>query len=251
MLVKCFADCDARDILAEFRRRGWLEDHGRDHRAARATQGRTTPKPKAKPPEEASNGGKARWLWQRSRPIQSTIAEVYLRCERGISCRLPATLRFLPGNGRYPPSMIAAFGMPSEPEPSVLAIDGLNATAVHLTKLTADGCKHPDDPNKIMIGSAPGVPIVIAPMNDLLGLAVTEGLEDALSVHQATGLGAWAAGSAGRMPALARTVPDYADCITIFADTDQAGESNSAQLAERLKLRGIHAEVLPLAEALR
>jgi hypothetical protein len=53
------------------------------------------------------------------------------------------------------------------------------------------------------------------------------------------------------MPALARTVPDYADCITIFADTDQAGESNSAQLAERLKLRGIHAEVLPLAEALR
>jgi len=53
------------------------------------------------------------------------------------------------------------------------------------------------------------------------------------------------------MPALVDAVPDCADCVTIFADANQAGESNSARLAERLMVRGIHAEVLPLAEALR
>jgi hypothetical protein len=253
LLVKCFAGCDARDILTELRRRGWLEDPGRNYRAARAAQEHTTPKPKAKPPAKpsADNGGKARWLWQRSRPIQSTIAEIYLRAERVITCPLPNTLRFLSGNDQYPPSMIAPFVIPDEFEPGKLAVNADHIAAVHITRLTPSGGKHPDDPNKIMIGSVPGVPIVLAPMNDLLGLAVTEGIEDALSVHQATGLGAWAAGSAGRMPALAGTVPDYADCVTIFADANQAGESNSARLAERLKVRGIHAEVLPLAEAPR
>ena len=81
--------------------------------------------------------------------------EIYLRCERGITCPLPATLRFLPGNDQYPPAMIAAFGMAHEPEPGVIAIEADVVRAVHLTKLTADGRKHPDDPNKIMLGSAP------------------------------------------------------------------------------------------------
>ena len=48
---------------------------------------------------------------------------------------------------------------------------------------------------------------MLAPMNDLLGLAITEGVEDALSIHAATGLGAWAAGAASRLPALADAVP--------------------------------------------
>jgi putative DNA primase/helicase len=243
-LWHCHAGCSQTDV------RDALIDCG-----LWEAQGRTgnPPKPKAKPPEKpsADNGGKARWLWQRSRPIQGTIAEVYLRCERVISCPLPATLRFLPGNDRHPPSMIAPFVIPDEVEPGKLAVNADHVAAVHITRLTADGHKHPDDPNKVTIGSAPGVPIVLAPMNDLLGLAVAEGIEDALSVHQATGLGAWAAGSAGRMPALADAVPDYADLVTIFADANKTGESNSALLAERLKVRGIHAEVLPLAEAVR
>ena len=36
---------------------------------------------------------------------------------------------------------------------------------------------------------AGGLPIVVAPVNDSLGLAITEGIEDALSVHEATGFG--------------------------------------------------------------
>ena len=96
--------------------------------------------------------------------------------------------------------MIAAFGFAAEPEFGALSINKSDIDAVHLTKLTPDGHKHPDQPNKIMLGSAPGVPIVVAPMNDLLGVAITEGIEDGLSVFQAAGCGVWVAGSADRMP---------------------------------------------------
>jgi hypothetical protein len=122
---------------------------------------------------------------------------------------------------------------------------------VHLTKLAPDGRKHSDEPNKIMLGSAPGVPIVLAPTNDLLGLAITEGVEDALSVHQVTGLGAWAAGSAGRLSALAEAVPDWTDCVTIFADGDAAGTQNAVLLAEALDARNIAAEIVSMAQVVR
>ena len=46
-----------------------------------------------------------------------------------------------------------------------------------------------------MIGSAPGVPLVLAPCNDLLGLFIAEGIEDALTARCGAGFGAWAAGS--------------------------------------------------------
>jgi hypothetical protein len=107
---------------------------------------------------------------------------------------------------------------------------------VHLTRLAADGLSRID---KIMIGrGASGFPIWCAPVNDGLGLAVTEGIEDALSVHEATGLGAWAAGSAPRMPALADTVPNYVACVTIIGDDNDAGRKNAGALAARLKARG-------------
>jgi hypothetical protein len=45
-------------------------------------------------------------------------------------------------------------------------------------------------------------------VTDLMGkLAITEGIEDAISVHQEAGLGAWAAGSWSFMPALSHTFP--------------------------------------------
>ena len=94
-----------------------------------------------------------------------------------------------------------------------------------------------------MVGHSIGSPIVLAPMNDLLGLAIAEGIEDALSTHQATGLGAWAAGSASRMPALADAVPDYTDCVTLIVDDNDAGRPNSERLAALLVARGIHVEL--------
>ena len=193
---------------------------------------------------------KARWLWSQRQPLAGSIAEFYLREARGITCTLPPTLGFLsPRKPGQHAALISAFALPDEIEPGLLAAPR-DVASVHLTLLKPDGTGKADTkPNKLFVGSPGGLPIVIAPPNDLLGLAITEGIEDAMSVHQATGLGAWAAGSAPHMPMLANAVPDWIDCVSVFADANLAGESNSEKLAAALNARGIHAEVLPSAGA--
>jgi putative DNA primase/helicase len=126
-----------------------------------------------------------------------------------------------------------------EIEPGVLA-GPPNVEAVHLTLLRGDGSgKAEVERPKLFVGSPGNLPIVLAPPNDLLALAITEGIEDGLTAHQVTGLGAWAAGSAGRMPAIAETLPGYIESATIFAHADKAGQDGALALAEALDRRGI------------
>jgi hypothetical protein len=138
---------------------------------------------------------KALSLWHRRLPIARSPAETYLREVRGYRGPLPATLGYLAPAGEFPPAMIAAFGMARETLPGEIAITEADIRGVHLTRLKPDGSgKAGTDRDKIMIGKSRGAPIVLAPVNDGLGLAIAEGIEDALSIHDATGLGAWAAG---------------------------------------------------------
>ena len=62
-------------------------------------------------------------------------------------------------------------------------------------------------------------------------------------MHEATGLGVWAAGSASFMPALADHVPPWIDCVTVAAEADDAGRKGAAELAARLEARGVHVEL--------
>ena len=94
------------------------------------------------------------------------------------------------------------------------------------------------EPNKIMIGRSLGLPIVLGQPNDLLALAITEGVEDGLALHQALGMGAWAAGAAGRMPALAEAIPTYIEAVTIELHPD-SGRRFAEQLAQTLSDRGV------------
>jgi hypothetical protein len=200
---------------------------------------------------EASQHHKAALLWDASHPLTGTPAERYLRAARGIIGPLPTTLRFLPSHGNHHPALIAAFGVPEEIMPGVVRPALHPDTAsVHLTLLSDSGrskaaCKR----NKIMVGRPLGRPIVIAPPTDLLGLAITEGIEDGLSVHEATGLGVWVAGSAPMMPKIAGAVPNYVDCVTICADADETGQRNAVALWRRLAARGIYSEIVPSAGA--
>lgn len=183
---------------------------------------------------------KARWLWSRRTPIAGTIVERYLRDARGIGCPLPATVGFLPAHGEYPPAMIAAFGLAHEVEPGVIAIAASAVVGVHITRLRPDGSdRERGERAKIMIGHSTGFPIVLAPPNDLLGLAVTEGIEDALSISEATGLGAWAAGSASRLGSpLAGAIPGFIDCVTVVVDDDEDGQRHAAAFADEVHARG-------------
>jgi hypothetical protein len=190
----------------------------------------------------------ARFLWRQRRPLAGTVAEHYLRVARAYHGALPATLGFLPPRGEHPPAMIAAFGLSQEPDPGRLQIEEAAVQGVHVTRLARDGTGKADGQAKIVIGRCVGAPIVLAPMNDGLGLAITEGIEDALSIHEATGLGAWAAGAASRLAALAATVPQYVDAVSIVADADLAGERGAAELQSRLRARRINVATRFLAK---
>jgi hypothetical protein len=184
---------------------------------------------------------RVKWLWAQRQPIDATV-RTYLQDVRRYTGPLPPTLGFLPATDIYPPAMIAAFGMARETEPGRLMIDDAAVTGIHLTKLKPDGSGKAGiegEPDKVTIGQGNSSPIWLAPVNDGLGLVIAEGIEDALSVHQATGLGAWAAGTAGRLPAMADFVPDYVEAVTIMVDADANGEKHSTELAQRLVARGI------------
>src|SRR5262249_27287680 len=154
---------------------------------------------------------------------------------------------FLPPWREHHPAMIAAFAIVDESEPGALG-KPRGVTSVHLTLLKPDGSGKVDvAPHKLIIGSPTiksdndvlGLPIILAPPNDLLGLAIAEGIEDALTANVATGLGAWAAGAASFMPKLADVVPSYIEAVTIFGHPDKAGEDGARKLAAALHKRGI------------
>src|SRR5829696_3355728 len=123
---------------------------------------------------------KIQGLWRRGGCVEGTIAETYLRQARAYAGPIPRTFRFLPPSGSYPPSLMAPFGLPGEAEPSVLEIDEHQIAALQLTRLLPDGSDRiRDGAGKITIGrGSSGYPIVVAPLNDRLGLTITQGAED-------------------------------------------------------------------------
>jgi len=186
---------------------------------------------------------KARCFWRQGKPIEGSPAEIYLRDVRQCDCELPATLRFLPPLKQgHDPALISAFGTPHESELGVLELSDAALHGVHLTLLKSDGSGKADiQRNKFFVGPSKGWPIVIATPITPLGLAITEGIEDALSVRQAIDVGVWAAGAANRMPPLAALVPADIGRVTIYAhnDEDGLGQRSALTLADTLFKRRI------------
>ena len=197
----------------------------------------------------ASSRAKALALWRRSLPIPGTLAETHLREFRAITCPLPATLRFLPAWREFPPAMIAAFGKTTELEPGLVSISEDIIRGVHLTRLTPRAASSRGMQSASSVSVQLARRLCLRPANDLLGLAITEGIEDAISVHEATGLAAWAAGSASRLPAIAPAVPEWIDCVTVLADNDEdgVGLKFARLLIDQLNSRGIYAELSVIA----
>ena len=241
VFLYCHRGCSHEAVLNALRDRGlWPERRFRSPRPEQTTLRVSRSHNTNDTTYEARQLEKARGLWQRSVPGTGTLVEHYLT-RRGIPGPVPSSLRLLaPGKAHQHSAMIAAFGLAHECRPGDLVMAPSQVMGVHLTLLSPDGgAKARTTTDKMMIGPSSGWPIVIAPINDLGGLAVTEGIEDALSLHRATGLGAWAAGAAGRMPKLAGVMPLDADCVTIVVDDDAAGRRGSEGLARSLVARGL------------
>lgn len=235
--VRCLAGCETLDVIAALKARGLWEGTQQD---AQICVGHMPPHVHH---HERDRAEIARFLWSQREPVEGTVVERYLREVRGISCALPPSLGYLPPRGDHPRAMVAAFALVEEIEPGVIMVRPRDVVAVHLTKLTPSGEKI----EKIIVGSPRGVPIVLAPMNDLLGLIVTEGIEEGLSMFESTGCGVWVAGSASLMGALGDAVPAYCDCCTVLtdvADAKKAGLRGSSTLVERLRVRGVSAEAV-------
>jgi hypothetical protein len=234
----------APDFLTYFcahcQEKGWASDRNAKPIDRRELMRRMREAEERQLNEEAQRRKKARGLWGISQPAAGTIVEAYLR-RRGVTV-CPPTLRFLPARGDYAPAMLAAFGHPTEPEPGMYELGRAAVHAVHLTRLRPDGSgKAPDAEGrtKIMVGVTESWPIALVPPNDLGGLAIAEGIEDALSLHQATGLGAWAAGAAGRLPKIARHIAgaSYIEAVTVAVDDDATGRRYAGELVTELRRR--------------
>jgi phage/plasmid primase-like uncharacterized protein len=220
-------------------------DRSRDERRVQC-EASQVPEPAA--PPRADHRGLA--LWRMAAPLDRTPADLYLGA-RGFTPPYPATLRYLPCAGDHPHALIAAFGLPDEPEPGLLRIPDAAVRAVHLTRLDPAGTKRlKTDDAKIIVGQGGlGLPVALTPVNDGLGILIAEGIENALSLGLSLGLGAWAACSHTRMPALASAVPSYVEAVTIVADPEPEARASACALAERLERRGINVIVKPMGEA--
>ena len=182
---------------------------------------------------------KAAFLWSRSVAAEETVTR-YLRESRRYGGAIPPTVRFLPARFGHHPAMITAFGMAEEVECGRYEISPESVQGVHLTLLKDDGSgKAGTDRDKIMVGPSKGFPIMLAPPNDGQGLIISEGIENGLSAHEATGLGLWVAGSAGRLGSLAAAIPSFVECVTIVTDDDISGRKGARALAYALSERNI------------
>jgi hypothetical protein len=198
----------------------------------------------------ALDEGPARTLWRNATSVARMPADLYLRA-RGFAPPYPATLRYLPGLGDHPHAVIAALGLPEEPEPGLLAIKDAAVRAVHLTRLDSTGMRRLKTGNaKIIVGrSGLGFPVSLTPVNDGLGLLIAEGIENALTLGLSLGLGAWAACGHTRMPALAEAVPCYVEAVTVVADPEPVARESARKLAERLDRRGFTVTLKVMGEA--
>ena len=184
----------------------------------------------------------ARRIWREAVPAAGTLAESYL-AGRGLV--LPdyhpddTALRFHPAawrnsaNGPPGPAMVALMTSPEGNEP----------VGAHLTYLHPDGTGKAAGPsNKVMLGTV-GVIRLVPAYEVSLGLGLAEGIETALATMQRTGWHPiWAATSAGaiaRFPLLAGI-----ECLTVFADGDDAGIVAARGCALRWTEAGREARIL-------
>ncbi|MEA3538780.1 MAG: toprim domain-containing protein [Pseudomonadota bacterium] len=211
-LVRRELQCDLPAALS------WLDlpEIDRPHGAPRYAERQTSPRA-----DDADRTRRALALWNEAVSAEATVAERYL-ASRGVSLpaepsrviRYHASCPF--GEGRRLPCMLALMRDPATGEP----------IGVHRTALTPEARKI----DRKMLGRAGA--IMLSRSDDVThGLGIAEGIETALSVLAAGWAPVWAIGSAGGIAGF--PVLGGIECLTVFADADDAGQNAARAVAER------------------
>ena len=185
--------------------------------------------------EAEKRARQARAVWDGAQPIGGTVAEAYLR-NRGITCALPATLRFAPSCWHASANRLPAL---------VALVEGGDGFAIHRTYLRADGSgKAEVEPVKAMLGSTQGGAVWLT--DGPSRLVACEGIETALSL--ASGL---LRKPATILAALSTSgirglrLPDAPGRLTVAPDGDTPGRDAAHALAERAHALGWQVSLLP------
>ena len=239
LLVFCFAGCDPRDILAELRRCGLLDDRRRDFRPTRKA---SLPRKRADSRKDRHSEFAAQ-IWRESVHPSGTLAEKYLNGRNlefsdDLCGRVLRFHRHCPfgkndaGKTIYVPALVGAFRSIRNDD------EARPPTAIHRIGLRPDGSKI----DKLMLGPVAGCAIKLDP-DDMVeeGLGIVEGIETGLAVRATGWRPVWALGSAGAMRTL-DPIPGV-ETLTVFADHDPTGLAAARECAQRWADAGLKAIV--------
>lgn len=215
LLIHCFAGCELADITAAI---------GLELRDLFASADRVSYRPP--PPRQAPDTERVN-VWQREwerAKLNHPVLERYLKA-RGLTLQPPPSLR------------IGYFGDKPYMAARVEDITG-NLVGLHRTFLEPDGSARID--KRLAAGSrVRGAAIRLFDASERL--AIAEGIETGLAVHQLTAWPVWAAISAAGMKAL--ELPEAVREVLVCADHDEAGIDAAYCLARRLAAEGRHVRV--------
>jgi putative DNA primase/helicase len=212
LIVKCWAGCDPREVLAQVRRLGLLDRAAlspgtQQHFAVRADA-------------DARRTELFHRIWNAAQSARSDPVVRYLAA-RGITIAPPPSLRYAPllrrRDGSCGPAIVARIASIDD------ELIGVHRTWLHRGP---DGLWRRRD--RAMFGRAAGGAVRLSPAAETMLIA--EGIETAMAAMTATAKPAWAALSTAGMIALA--LPPIVRTVLILADHDVNGAGeNAAQVA--------------------
>lgn len=169
----------------------------------------------------------ARSIWRAAKSPANTATHRYLE-SRGTLSLPPPTIRHHgsvrhPGTGLHLEAMVCAVQQP-----------GGEIGGIHCTFLTPDGRKASVSNPKIRFGRVPGGACRLARADDLVVLV--EGIEDGLSIIEATGLPAWALLGTSSFGSV--KLPERIRKVILAPDNDPAGQAVIDKAGERLFREG-------------
>jgi putative DNA primase/helicase len=229
LLVQCFAGCDSVDVLRELDAMGLLPD------APSCCSKPQRPKRRLVhhdvldlPPNQ-----KALDIWWAAVPIASTPAERYFR-HRGITIPIPPSLKFaaqldyFDGGGATPMALPAVVVAVQEPSRRIVAIQRI------YLRPDGRGQAQVSTPKK-SLGPISGGAVRLTPCGQTL--AVAEGVEDGLALHQMTGQPVWAL--LGTSAFTNFIPPPEVTTIVLAPDADEAGDEAAKKAASRFTETGL------------